>query len=283
MTIPYTVVSHNKHSTRPIKITYIHQKTIVNSIFICFRLQNHVAHLSVFCYTAPKIQPPAHNSRRSLYKEEICMSFVKQSNANSAATILSKLSKRGIEGYFFETCEEAVKKALSLMPEGSSVSWGGSMSISECGLMDAVKAHNYKLIDRATAVTPEEKRTIFAQTVMADYYLMSTNAVTMDGELVNIDGFGNRVACLCSGPEHVLVIAGMNKVVLNVQAGLDRIRTKAAPPNTTRLKKDTPCARTGVCGNCFSPDCICSQIVVTRRSGIPGRIKLLLVNESLGF
>lgn len=211
------------------------------------------------------------------------MSFVKKSNANTAATILGRLSKRNIEGYFCETCQEAVKKALELMPEGSSISWGGSMSISECGLMDALKSRNYTLIDRASAVTPQEKREIFAKTVMADYYLMSTNAITMNGELVNIDGFGNRVACLCSGPEHVIIIAGMNKVVMDVPGGVDRIRTKAAPPNTTRLNKDTPCAKTGVCGSCFSPDCICSQIVVTRRSGIPGRIKVILVNEDLGF
>lgn len=211
------------------------------------------------------------------------MSFVKQSNTNAAATIIKGLQKRNMEGYFCETSEEAVEKALSMMPEGSVISWGGSMSINECGLMDAVKAGNYTLIDRAAAKNPQEKREIFAKTVMADYYLMSTNAITMDGELVNIDGFGNRVACLCSGPENVIVIAGMNKVVKTVEDGIDRIRTKAAPPNTVRLNKNTPCAKTGVCGNCFAPDCICGQIVVTRRSGIPGRIKVILVNEDLGF
>ena len=211
------------------------------------------------------------------------MSFVKQSNAKAAATILSRLPKRNMEGWFCETRQEAVAKALELMPEGSVLSWGGSMSISECGLMDAVRERNYTLVDRALAVTPQEKRESFARTVMADYYLMSTNAITMNGELVNIDGFGNRVACLCSGPEHVIIIAGMNKVVNSVEAGIERIRTKAAPPNTTRLNKDTPCARTGVCGDCFSPDCICSQTVVTRRSGIPGRIQIILVNEDLGF
>lgn len=211
------------------------------------------------------------------------MSFVKQSNANAAATIIKGLQKRNMEGYFCETSKEAVELALSLMPEGSVISWGGSMSISECGLMDAVKEKDYTLIDRMTAKTPQEKREIYARTVMADYYLMSTNAITIDGELVNIDGFCNRVACLCAGPENVIIIAGMNKVVKTVEAGIDRIRTKAAPPNTVRLNKNTPCAKTGVCGNCFSPDSICSQIVITRRSGIPGRIKVILVNEDLGF
>lgn len=211
------------------------------------------------------------------------MSFVKQSNANAAATIIKGLKKRNMEGYFCETSREAVETALKLMPEGSVISWGGSMSISECGLMDAIKSGSYTLIDRMTAKTPQEKRVIYAKTVMADYYLMSTNAITMDGELVNIDGFCNRVACLCAGPENVIIIAGMNKVVKNVQSGIDRIRTKAAPANNVRLGKNTPCAKTGVCGNCFSPDCICSQIVITRRSGIPGRIKVILVNEDLGF
>lgn len=211
------------------------------------------------------------------------MSFAKQSNRNAAATIIKGLQKRNMEGHFCETSQEAVEKALSLMPSGSVISWGGSMTISECGLMDALKGKDYTLIDRMTAKTPQEKREIYSRTVMADYYLMSTNAITMEGELVNIDGFANRVACLCAGPENVIIIAGMNKVVKNVQDGIDRIRTKAAPPNTVRLNKNTPCAKTGVCGNCFSPDCVCSQIVVTRRSGIPGRIKVILVNEELGF
>lgn len=211
------------------------------------------------------------------------MSFVKESNAKAAATILGRLPKRNMEGWFCETRQEAVAKALELMPEGSVISWGGSMSIQECGLMDAVRKGDYTLVDRDLAVTPREKRETYARTVMADYYLMSTNAITMDGELVNIDGFGNRVACLCSGPANVIIIAGMNKVVNSVEAGIERIRTKAAPPNTTRLGKNTPCAKTGVCGDCFSPDCICSQTVITRRSGVPGRIKIILVNEDLGF
>ncbi len=211
------------------------------------------------------------------------MSFIKQSNANQAATILKNLSRRNIEGYFCETCEEAVQKALSLMPESSSISWGGSMTLTECGLMDALKTRNYTLIDRAAATTPEEKRALYAKTVLADYFLMSTNAITMDGKLVNIDGTANRVSCLCYGPSHVLILAGMNKVVNNVQAGLDRIRTKAAPPNTNRLGLKTPCSMTGACQDCYSPDCICSQIVITRRSGIKDRIKLILINEDLGF
>ena len=118
---------------------------------------------------------------------------------------------------------------------------------------------------------------------MADYFLMSTNAITMDGELVNIDGRSNRVSCLCWGPQNVIIIAGMNKVALDVESALKRVRNFAAPPNAVRLNKNTPCAQTGKCADCYSPDCICSQIVITRRSSTPNRIKVILVGEELGY
>ena len=204
-------------------------------------------------------------------------------NQNLANTIIKNLEKRNCEGYYCATSAEAVEKALSLMPEGSSITWGGSMSVIECGLMAAVKNGKYEIIDRDTAKTPEEVREMFARQVMADYYLMSTNAITIDGELVNIDGRANRVACLCWGPQNVIIIAGMNKVVSTVEEGVTRTRNFAAPPNTVRLNKNTPCAQTGKCGDCYSPECICSQIVVTRRSGVPKRIKVILVGEELGY
>lgn len=211
------------------------------------------------------------------------MSFVKQSNTHAAATIIGKLPKRNMEGYFCETCEDAVKKALELMPEGSVVSWGGSMSISECGLMDALKEHNYTLIDRASAATEQEKREIYARTVMADYYLMSTNAITLDGQLVNIDGAGNRVACLIHGPEYVIILAGMNKVCPDVESAMKRVKNCATPPNTVRLGCKTPCAVTGICADCLTPETICCQEVITRYSRIKGRIKVILIGEELGY
>ena len=182
------------------------------------------------------------------------MSFVKQSNANAAAVIISRLQKRNMEGYFCETSKEAVEKALSLMPEGSVISWGGSMSLGQCGLMDAVKEKNYTLIDRMAATTPREKREVYARTVMADYYLMSTNAITMDGELVNIDGNGNRLACLMQGPSHVCLVVGRNKVSTTLEDAIHRVRNIAAPANVKRLHKQTPCGAGGRCGDCFSPD-----------------------------
>ncbi|MBR3870470.1 MAG: lactate utilization protein [Clostridia bacterium] len=202
---------------------------------------------------------------------------------HTADTIIKNLAKRQMKGYYCETKEDALKLALSLMPEGSSISWGGSMTLFECGLMDAIKNASYDIIDRDTATTPEEIREMSGRICTSDFFLMSTNAITMEGELVNVDGRANRVSFLCYGPQNVIIIAGMNKVTLDVEEGLKRARNIAAPPNTVRLSRNTPCAVTGKCGNCLSPDCICSQIVVTRRSHIPDRIKVILVGEELGF
>ena len=193
------------------------------------------------------------------------------------------MAKKNLEGYYCATSAAAVEKALSLMPEGSSVTWGGSMSIIECGLMDAIHNGKYEIINRDDAKTPEEARIMYAKQVMADYYLMSTNAITIDGELVNIDGRANRVSCLCWGPQNVIIIAGINKVTTDVESAVQRVRDMAAPPNTVRLNKKTPCSQTGRCGDCYSPECICSQILITRRSSTPNRIKVILVGEELGY
>lgn len=202
---------------------------------------------------------------------------------NVANTIIKNLSKRQIEGYYCKDKESAVKKALELIPKEASVSWGGSMTLTETGLMDAIKNGEYKLIDRDAATNLEEQRKIYGEICMSDVFLMSTNAITLDGELINIDGRGNRVAFLCYGPQNVVILAGMNKIVTDVESGLKRVRDIASPPNTVRLNKKTPCAITGKCEDCYSPDCICGQIVVTRRSGVPNRIKIILIGEELGY
>lgn len=211
------------------------------------------------------------------------MSPKKIANQNLANTIIKNMAKKNMEGYYCATSAEAVDKALSLMPEGASVTWGGSMTLTECGLMDALKTANYELIDRDTAKTPEDSRLMYAKQVMADYYLMSSNAITIDGELVNIDGRANRVSCLCWGPQNVIIIAGMNKVCSDVESAVQRVRNFAAPPNCVRLNRNTPCTQTGKCGDCYSPDCICSQVLITRRSSTPNRIKVILVGEELGY
>ena len=198
---------------------------------------------------------------------------------NTAKTIIANLEKRNMSGYYCATKEEALAKALELIPENSSIGWGGSMTMEEIGLIQTVKDKNYDAIDRMQGDKKEQATKIFN----ADWFLMSANAITLDGELINIDGTANRICYLCFGPEHVLIIAGMNKVVTDIPSGIARVRNMATPPNTTRLHKNTPCARFGRCMNCLEPDCICNQILVTRRIGQAGRIHVILVGEELGY
>ena len=198
-------------------------------------------------------------------------------------TIIKNLSKRNIEGFYCETSAEAVALAMELMKDGKTVGMGGTETVREIGLLDAVKNSSLHFIDRTRAKTSQEQKEIFLETMAADYFLMSTNAITHDGELINIDGNSNRVACLMHGPEHVLVLVGMNKVVPDVASGISRAQNVAAPNNATRLGTKTPCAVTGHCGNCHSDNCMCCQIVITRHSRHTGRIKVILINESLGY
>ncbi len=211
------------------------------------------------------------------------MSPRKEAFKATANTIIGWLEKRNMEGFYFETAEDAVKAALEMMPAGSVVSWGGSETIKECGLLDALRAGDYKCLDRYTAQSPEETREIFLESFRADYYFMSTNAITAKGELVNIDGNANRVACLAFGPHHVMVFVGMNKVAADAESAVKRIRTYACPANATRLNRNTPCAKAGVCGDCLLEDCFCNEILITRRSGQKGRIKVFLIGEEFGY
>lgn len=211
------------------------------------------------------------------------MSHKSTAMAKQAETIIKNLEKRNMEGYYFDTAAECTRAILDAIPSGSVISWGGSESVKESGLMDGIHNGDYKLIDRFAAKTPEESRTLYSQAVLADYYLMSSNAITLDGELINIDGNGNRVACLIQGPSHVILVVGMNKVVTDIESGIARVRNMASPANAIRLNKNIPCAVTGTCHDCLAPECFCNQIVVTRRSGHPGRIKVYLVGESLGY
>lgn len=203
--------------------------------------------------------------------------------AKQAQTIIGRLEKRNMEGYYCESSSEAVEKVMSLMEEGASVTWGGSVTLKETGVMDAVRNGNFEILDRSTAKTPEEQSAFYQKAVGADYFLMSTNAVTLDGELVNIDGNGNRVACLIHGPKHVILLAGMNKVVADIESAVPRIRNTASPANAARLHTKTPCEYNGVCGDCHAPGCMCCEIVVTRHSRHDGRIKVILIGEELGY
>ena len=202
---------------------------------------------------------------------------------NVANTIIKNFKKRQIEGYYCSDKISALQKALELIPKGSSIGWGGSMTIIETGLLSALQDGNYKILDRDIATSLEEEREIYSKICSSDYFLMSTNAITLDGELINIDGKGNRVAFLCFGPQNVLILTGLNKVVTDIESGFKRVQNVASSPNAIRLNRNTPCAITGKCENCYSPDCMCGQFVITRRSGIPNRIKVILIGEELGY
>lgn len=198
-------------------------------------------------------------------------------------TVLANLKNRRMDAYYCESKEEAVQTVLSLVPRGASVGWGGSVTLGQIGLTDALADHGCELLDRAAAKTPEEQKELYARTLGCDWFFMSTNAMTEDGLLVNIDGRGNRVAFLCYGPENVCLIVGINKLVPSLEEALTRASDVAAPQNAVRLHRATPCAKTGKCMDCRSPDCICAQTVVTRLSHIPHRIKVILVGETLGY
>lgn len=211
------------------------------------------------------------------------MSIKKEYYQKLANTVLKAFEKRFMEGHYCETIEEAKELALSFVAEGSKVSFGGSVTLEETGVLAELRAReDITLYDRATATTPEENKQIMHDALSCDYYFMSSNAITVDGELVNIDGNGNRVAALIYGPDNVIILAGMNKIVKSVEEGISRTRNVASPQNCIRLNKDTPCKINGVCGNCLK-DTICDQIVITRASRVPNRIKVILVGEELGF
>ena len=201
-----------------------------------------------------------------------------------AQTIIKALKKRGMDGVFCETAEEALTEVKKLIHDGSTVSFGGSMTLNEAGIMPWLQQNeNITLFDRSKCTNPEEVKQVYHKALSADYYLMSTNAITLDGELVNIDGTGNRVAALIYGPENVIVVAGMNKVAIDIEDAYKRVKNIASPPNCIRLNRKTPCAVTGKCGDCFGTESICSQTVITRRSAVEGRIKVILVGEELGY
>ena len=200
-----------------------------------------------------------------------------------AQVLLKNLQSRHFEAYYCETREEALEKALSLIPAGSSVGWGGALSAQQIGLLDAINAGDYRAIDRDKTSTPEERDAAQRSCLSADYFITGANALSLDGQMVNIDGNGNRVAAIVYGPRNVVVIAGMNKVCADLEAAVTRARTVAAPMNKQRFALQTPCEVTGACADCKSEGCICNQILITRNSKPAGRIKFVLVGQELGF
>ena len=197
--------------------------------------------------------------------------------------LVKNLRNRHFEAYYCATKEEALAKALELIPEGATIGWGGCMTAGQMGLMDALHQGNYKLLDRDQCQTMEEREALQRQAFSADFFLSGANGLSLDGQMVNIDGTGNRVAPVIYGPSNVLIVAGMNKVEDTLEAAMTRARTVAAPMNKQRFPMPTPCEVTGTCGDCKSEGCICNQIVVTRHCRPAGRIKFILIGEDLGM
>lgn len=197
-----------------------------------------------------------------------------------AQKVIKGLESRNMRGFYAENREAALKIALELIPEGSSVGMGGALSAHEIGLVEAVKRGNYNFIDRETYA---DRREATLATYDADVFLSSVNAMTDDGVLVNIDGYANRVSAIANGPRKVVMIVGMNKVCSDADSAMKRARNVAAPANAQRFGLNTPCSKTGACADCKSPDTICCQFLITRYSRHAGRINVILVNDSLGM
>lgn len=206
---------------------------------------------------------------------------------------MANLEKNNMKPYFVETKEDVVPLIKTLIADGESVSHGGSETLKEIGAVEMLKASNYDYIDRS-GLEGEELRQSYIRAFGCDTYLTSVNAVTENGELYNVDGNSNRVACIVYGPRQVIAVVGINKIVKDINEAVTRVKTAAAPPNTNRLNCQTPCAVTGkcislnkenpmICDGCKSPQRICCNYVISAKQRHKDRIKVIIVNESLGY
>ena len=200
-----------------------------------------------------------------------------------AQVLIKNLKSRHFEAYYCADKASALDKALELLPKGATVGWGGAMSAQQIGLIDALNAGAYNASDRDKTATPEEREQAMKKCLLADVFGTGANALSLDGQMVIIDGMGYRVAASVYGPGSVVVIAGINKVADTLEAAVTRARTVAAPMNKQRFPVQTPCEVTGSCADCKSDGCICNQILITRNCRPAGRIKVILVGEDLGF
>ena len=197
--------------------------------------------------------------------------------------LVKNLRNRHFDAWYCDTKEDALSKVLELIPEGAKIGWGGVLSAQQIGLFEALRAGNYDLLDRDRCETAQEREQMMKDALFSDVFLTGANGLSLDGQMVNIDGTGNRVGAIIYGPKKVIVIAGMNKVCDTLEEAVKRAREVAGPLNMMRFMKDTPCAATGKCGDCKAEGCICNQIVITRHCRPVGRIQFVLVGEQLGL
>lgn len=211
-------------------------------------------------------------------------------NSNPVAQVREKMIQRTMKmlehnnmaAHYAPTIQDAQQLVKQLIPQGATVACGGSMSLQEAGIMGILRSGDYTFWDReAVDITQQDE--ILRKAFFADYYLSSSNAVTEQGELYNVDGNANRVAALCFGPKHVICVVGYNKIVPTLEDAKERVEAIAAPANTIRLQRDTPCAVTGHCENCHSPQRICCTTVIHQQQREPGRIHVIIVGEELGY
>jgi hypothetical protein len=209
---------------------------------------------------------------------------IKRLYYDQAVLILENLKKNQMDGVYFDTKEQALSAIAEEAQAYSPISWGGSITLDEIGLREVLRNGSYNLIDNsAHGLSREEVTKLKHDALHSDLFIMSTNAITINGELVNIDGSGNRLSALIFGPKKVFVVAGMNKVTYSIDEAIARVKHFASPANTRRLERNTPCRLSGVCTDCRSTDRICSNLVITNFSGVKDRIKVFLVGESLGY
>ena len=211
------------------------------------------------------------------------MSPKEQRNERLAKRMIKNLKRRHMDAYYCKTAAEAVNKVSELIADGSSVTWGGSMTIRDMGIPQALKSRGtLEVLDRDVVSDRDEVVKIYERAFTADVYLSSANAISEDGVIVNIDGNGNRVAAITWGPKRVIFIIGINKVAQTVEAALQRARSTASPINAARFDIQTPCQVDGVCHNCNSSDCICNYVHFLRNSP-RGRHTVILVGDEFGY
>lgn len=199
-------------------------------------------------------------------------------------TVRKALEGNGIESLVVGSAGEASREVLAIIGNGATVGLGGSRTLEEIGLLEALRKGDYTLYDQyREGLGREESMHLRKQGTHADYFVSGSNAITEDGKIVNVDGLGNRLAGFCFGPGTVIIVAGRNKIVPDVDAALKRVRNVAAPMNAMRVGVKTPCVKTGKCTDCDSPERICNLTLIIERQGIKGRMKVILINEDLGF
>jgi hypothetical protein len=199
-------------------------------------------------------------------------------------TTMAALERRNMATLFVPDGAAALKTVLEMIPSGATVGLGGSLTVQQIGLLETLRSGKYTLYDQyAKGLSPEKSTQMRRRGLLADFFITGSNAITMDGRLVNLDGAGNRVAALTFGPQKVIVVVGRNKIVGDVDQALDRVWNKAAPLNAKRLKRNVPCTTSGQCEDCSSSDRICNHLLITERQGAKGRVTVVIVDEDLGF